>query len=95
MRKNIRGKIISVTLSLVLGILAVYLLHRFMIIDACFDMGSSMNEATGECDSLEHHEKYVALSAPLVLIYLVSFAAATRISYLLFNRIQSTIEPKP
>ena len=95
MRKSIRSKIIAVTLSLMLGILTVYLLHRFMIIDACFDMGSSMNEPTGECDSLEHHEKYVALSAPLVLIYLVSFAAATRISYLLFDRIQRSIKPKP
>jgi hypothetical protein len=69
LREIMRAKAIEIILSIALGLLAIYMVHCFLAVDTCLDMGGSIDSETGVCRDENYHEQYLVLSPALLTIY--------------------------
>jgi hypothetical protein len=57
--------------SILLGLLAIYLAHRFMVVDWCLDRGGAIDHEADVCIDAEGNEQNMVLTSPLLCIYFV------------------------
>lgn len=67
-QKTMNSKLIRIVISILIGLLAIYAAHRFLIVDVCLDSGGSINEA-GVCIDENYHEQYIVISIALLAMY--------------------------
>ena len=63
-----KSTLIKIVISILIGLLAVYLFQRFIVVDSCLDLGGSINES-GLCIYKNGLEQYIVISSVLLSIY--------------------------
>ena len=74
--------------SNLLGLLAIYLAHGFMVVDSCLDLGEVTEAETGLCADAEGREQPLRLTVPLLCMYFVSGLCVSLVSVLTVNKIR-------
>lgn len=83
-------KPVDIFLSIGLGLLAIYAAHSFLVVDACLDMGGSIDEDTGSCVDENYHEQYMVLSPVLLGIYFFIGIVVSLVSVFTIKTIRGT-----
>jgi hypothetical protein len=84
-------KPIDIIGSILLGLFAIYLLHRFMVVDSCLDLGGAIESESGVCIDAEGNELSMMLTAPLLCIYFVLGLVVSMASAFTIKKIRCAI----
>ena len=69
--------------------MATYTAHIFLIVDACLDMGGSIDKTTGSCIDENYHEQYMVISPALLAVYFVIGLLVSLMSAFIIKAIRS------
>jgi hypothetical protein len=83
-------KATDICLSIGLGLLAIYAAHDFFVVDACLDMGSAIDEATGSRLDNNYHEQRMVFSPALLVIYFFIGLVVSLVSVLTIKALRGT-----
>jgi hypothetical protein len=84
-------KPIDIIGSILLGLLVIYLTHRFMVVDSCLDLGGAIEGESGMCIDAEGEEQSMMLSVPLLCIYFVLGLVVSMVSAITIKKIRCAI----
>jgi len=76
--------------SILLGLLAIYLVHRFMVVDSCLDLGGAIERESGVCINADGEEQAMRLTVPLLCIYFVLGLVVSLASVITVKKIRCT-----
>jgi len=85
-----RFKPIDIVISILLGLLAIYFAHGFLVIDACLDMGGSIESESGVCLDENYHKQYMVFSQLLLAVYFVIGLVVSLLSVFTIKTIRRT-----
>lgn len=84
-------KAIDIIGSILLGLLTIYLAHRFMVVDSCLDLGGEIESESSLCTDVEGDEQSMTLTVPLLCIYFVLGLIVSLASVITVNKIRCAI----
>ena len=77
--------------SILLGLLAIYLVHRFMVVDSCLDLGGAIEGESGKCIDADGNEQGMGLTAALLCTYFVLGLIVSLASVITIKKIRCAI----
>jgi len=83
------SKIGSVTVGVIVSLLAIYQLHNFLLVDACLDSGGQYQRESALCLGQDGYEHTIVLSDFMLFVYFIVGLAVSVITAYLVHKLLS------
>ena len=83
-----KAKPIDIVFSVGLGLLAIYAVHSFLLVDSCLDRGGAISQDSGECIGINEQNMNIAFSGVLLTIYFFIGLSVSLVSAFILNKVR-------